>query len=68
MKYRRQKTLLSLRQNLIGLWKSLFYTFAEGLDLIIQEFTSSPFLYTAKSIQLEILRAGILQGGIQPIQ
>lgn len=68
MVYRRQKTLLLLRQNLIGLWKSLFDTFAEGLDLMIQEVTSSPFLYTAESIQLEVLRAIILQKGIQVIQ
>lgn len=35
---------------------------------MIQEVSSSPFLYTAKSIQLEILRVGILERGIQPIQ
>lgn len=35
---------------------------------MIQEVTSGPFLYTAKSVQLEILRAGILQSGIQSIQ
>lgn len=68
MVYRRQKTLLLLRQNLIGLWKSLFDTFAEGLDLMIYEVISSPFLSTATSIQLEVLRAGILQRGIQLIQ
>lgn len=35
---------------------------------MIQEVTSSPFLYTAESIQLEVLRAVILQRGIQLIQ
>lgn len=68
MEYRRQKNLIIFQTELDRLMKKFILYFAEGLDLMIQKGTSSPFLYTAKSIQLEILRVEILQRGIQPIQ